>query len=301
MDVHSLLRNERAASRLTHPYATYSSTGKPICLVCQLQLKSESIWDSHLRSSQHLTRLQKYEKEQAEDDSDLQPAPAPESVNGSNPGPGIKASMPSKKRKKEDETDEEPRKRNKSQSTTPAAMPSPLSTELPSRPPSVPNSLSNSVVPSVAPGNNPTSVDEDEWAAFEKDIADETLPISEEAVISAPAMSAADIAKQTAEESYAERKARIEAEQEGEKEDAARKLEEEFDEMKEFEGRLRRLKEKRDALRARTKNTVVPDPALFGNRTDTDQNGILTSGDDDESSSDDNEDGDGWNGFRLKV
>lgn len=301
MDVRSLLRNERAARRLTHPHATYSTTGKLICLVCQLQLKSESIWNSHLRSPQHLTRLQKYEEERAANSPDLQPTLAPDFGDGVTPEPDVEASSPSKKRKKEDDQDEEPRKRNKSQGSTAAAMHSPLSTELPSRPTSVPNSLSNSITPSPARDINATTVDEDEWAAFEKDIAAETLPVYEEAVISAPAMSAADIAKQIAEESYAQRKVRLEAEQEREKEDAARKLEDEFDEMKEYEERVRRLKERRDAIRASANRTAAPPQAtLYGNGTNTDKNGIH-SGDESESSEYDEDDEDEWNGFRSKF
>src|SRR5579871_6145986 len=58
-DVRSLLRNERNARRISHPHATYSTTGTLVCLVCHIQLKSESLWNGHLRSAQHAMRLQR--------------------------------------------------------------------------------------------------------------------------------------------------------------------------------------------------------------------------------------------------
>src|SRR5271156_4092529 len=58
-DVRSLLRNERNARRISHPHATYSTTGTLVCLVCHIQLKSESLWNGHLRSTQHAMRLQR--------------------------------------------------------------------------------------------------------------------------------------------------------------------------------------------------------------------------------------------------
>lgn len=300
-DARALLRKEREARRIAHPQATYSTTGKLICLICQLQLKSESLWNSHLRSPQHLTCLQRYEEEQAS-----APAPALEVADANTPESGMEDVMPNKKRKAAHTLEEEEgtRKKNKSgtghqeflgevqmkdhQEATPRT-PSPLSTELPSRPTSVPPP------PPVLDAN--AMIDEDEWAAFEKDIAVASLPVPAEATISAPALSAADLEKQAAEESYAERKTRLEAELEGEKEDAARKLEEEFDDMKGFEERVRKLKEKRDALRANASNTAISEAIQFGNGTDTDRNGIH-SGDEDEESSDEEDD---WDGFRLKF
>jgi len=60
-------------------------------------------------------------------------------------------------------------------------------------------------------------VDEDEWAAFESDIAtaEAQVQAANDAVISAPAMSAAELTKKSAEEDYAQKKERQEAELEG--------------------------------------------------------------------------------------
>lgn len=93
-------------------------------------------------------------------------------------------------------------------------------------------------------------VNEDEWAAFEADIAAADVQIvNEDAVISAPAMTAAELAQKSMEETNAQRKERAEAELEGDKEDAARKMEEELDEMESLEQRVRKLREKREELR----------------------------------------------------
>lgn len=220
--------------------------------------------------------------------------------------------MPSKKRKmapSDDDDEEGDRKRNKNgigeqgfsdegvqmkdrqEALLQVATPSPHSTELPSRP--------NSVTPQPhASKTTVPTVDEDEWAAFEADIAVESLPIAAEATISAPALSAAELERQTAEETYAERKTRLEAELEGEKEDAARKLEDEFDEMKDFEERVRRLKEKRDALRANAVKTAAHESIKLENGADVDKNGTHNDEEEDEESSDEEDD---WDGFRLKI
>ena len=97
-------------------------------------------------------------------------------------------------------------------------------------------------------------IDEDEWAAFERDIAtppDPGLPsaLTAEATIKAAPITAAELAAQSQAEANSQSKERREAEIEGEKEDAARALEEEFDEMEGLEERVRRLRELREELR----------------------------------------------------
>lgn len=131
-----------------------------------------------------------------------------------------------------------------------------------SSPPDVP------MLPPPPPDNQPAvtvEVDEDEWAAFERDIA---VPLPEPpaiaaysaaATIQAAPMSAEELAAQ-AREGQAEHRGRREAELEAEKEDAARHLEEEFDEMEALEARARRLRERREQLRRASLSTaeVVP-------------------------------------------
>ncbi|KAL2059811.1 hypothetical protein VTL71DRAFT_10195 [Oculimacula yallundae] len=147
----------------------------------------------------------------------------------------------SKKRKASDDEGEETiRKRSKPANGIPDGFfDGPGETiEMPSRP--------------ATPSKPVAKVDEDEWAAFEADIAtaEEEVKQANNAVISAPAIMAADIVKK--EESSA-------LDLEGEKEDAARKIEEELEEMESLEARVKRLREKREELR---KRAVLPVPVL---------------------------------------
>ena len=75
-------------------------------------------------------------------------------------------------------------------------------------------------------------------------------------------MSAAELARKSAEEDYAQKKERHEAELEGDKEDAARKMEEELEEMESLEARVRRLREKREELRRRGSNVGTSMPMV---------------------------------------
>jgi hypothetical protein len=135
------------------------------------------------------------------------------------------------------------------------------------------------------------AVDEDEWAAFEADIAAAEAPTASNAIISAPALSAAELAAQSVEESNGQRKERQEAELEGDKEDAARKLEDEFEEMESLEERVRRMREKREALRLKH-----IDQSIAGLST---AQPVTTMGGD-TTEEDDEEEDDDWDGFRLK-
>ncbi|KAI1991577.1 hypothetical protein LOZ51_003864 [Ophidiomyces ophidiicola] len=98
------------------------------------------------------------------------------------------------------------------------------------------------------------SIDEDEWAAFERDVAaptrtkpPATLALHSNAVISAAPVSAAELAEREQEERDSNKKAR-EAELNGERDEATRSLEEEFDEMEQLDERVKRLKEKREEI-----------------------------------------------------
>lgn len=235
-------------------------------------------------------------------------APAPESteINGDTKpaeaavsgAPRSKESLqevPSKKRKA-DESEEPGRKRNKGVensnfSSNDAAQSTKHEIHLPSRP----------ATPSKTPPEDvavpkASAVDEDEWAAFEADIAATEAPVAEDAVISAPAMSAADLAARSREEESVQRKERLEAEMEGEKEDAARKLEVEFEEMEELEMRLQKLKEKREALRLKESNGKLVN-GIEASGTATAQ--TIATAAQEEDDSDDSEDDD-WDGFRLR-
>lgn len=97
---------------------------------------------------------------------------------------------------------------------------------------------------------------DEEWAAFEKDIA--SIPaqtsvldaLNMNAVLESAPISAAEAASKSLEAEASTQKGRRDEEIEAEKEDASRALEEEFEEMEVLEERLKKLKEKREQLRA---------------------------------------------------
>ena len=286
-DVRSLLRNERAQRRINHPQAHYSATGTLECAVCHIPLKSDvEVWNKHLKSSQHAMRAERLRI------STSKPIEQPNTRE---------VSTGSKKRKASD-GDGDSRKRTKRvldspgsffdeitgtsedastedfQATTDAPIKTtPPTTTLPSH--TVPN-------PPV-----PAQIDEDEWAAFERDIAtpppDPGLPsaLTAEATITAAPITAAELAAQSQEEANTQSKERREAETEGEKEDAARALEEEFDEMEGLEERVRRLREMREELRkkqAREREEGVKVVEEVGGRVRDEKDEVDEASDDDE-------------------
>lgn len=298
-DIRSLLRSERAQRKITHPQAAYSATGTLECTVCHIPLKSDNeVWTKHLKSTQHAMRAERLR---------LNTSKPPE------PTTTREVSNRSKKRKASND-DDDPRKRTKpvldvpggffdeiieannetdkpklaqieeaeaADTNTTAKTPTQPTTTLPSHP-----------MPTPTPA---ATIDEDEWAAFERDVA--TPPpepsisaLNASATISAAPMTAVEIAAQAREQANKQGKERREAEVEGEKEDAARALEEEFDEMEGLEERVRRLRGMREALRA--KKAAEGE----GGETETDagvKEGLGIMGGEDEESEDD-EDADGW-------
>jgi zinc finger protein 830 len=56
-DARTLLRQQRAARRINHPNATYSESGKLSCSLCHELIRSDALWDGHVRSDGHLRRL----------------------------------------------------------------------------------------------------------------------------------------------------------------------------------------------------------------------------------------------------
>ena len=145
------------------------------------------------------------------------------------------------------------------------------------------------------------SINEDEWAAFERDVA--TPPpepaarsaLVADATISAAPLTAAEVAARTKEAENAQARERREAELEGEKEDAARQLEEEFDEMEELEGRVRRLREKREELRKRREEGAVPETRVMAS-----EEVLGNEGDSADEEDNDGEDGDEWDDWGLR-
>jgi hypothetical protein len=137
-------------------------------------------------------------------------------------------------------------------------------------------------------------VDEDEWAAFEREVVAPTraapvpaaVAASSAATISAAPVTADELAAQ--QQKQKEEQARVREEDiEGEKEDAARHLEEEFEEMEQLEERVKRLKAKREELR--TQNVVESNGAAVDA-----QETSLQDGEGSEDEDDEDEDWDDW-------
>jgi zinc finger protein 830 len=236
-DVRALLRNERASRRVTHPNATYSTSGQLSCSLCYLPIKTEAMWDSHVRSAGHVnaqkqaqkaasgpsnrkrkaTEEQTHSRKKSRNDGSPEDAPEFEETDADVAGPELPA---------EDLEQQEP----EADAEATVAMP----------PPPKPTAQND--------------IDEDEWAAFERDVA--TPPpdlrpppeIVANAKIVAKPVTAEELRLQAQEAAASNRELR-EAEVEGEREDATRALEDEFDEMEALEQRVRRLREQREALR----------------------------------------------------
>ncbi|KAJ9138792.1 hypothetical protein NKR19_g7681 [Coniochaeta hoffmannii] len=168
----------------------------------------------------------------------------------------------------------------------------------------------------AAVGRNAQDIDEAEWAAFEADLLHSNtngassrpgIPAAPaDAVISAPVMTADEIAAKSAEEERERRRLTADIDLDNEKEDATRALEEEFEEMEELEARVRRLKERREALRQHqgsppvtteeSKNAAAGQ--MEGMKGTETADGAEES--DDEDDMDEDEDADDWAGFRFK-
>ncbi|KAI5255318.1 hypothetical protein E4T42_02024 [Aureobasidium subglaciale] len=281
-DVRSLLRNERVSRRINHPHANYSDSGKLLCAVCNLHIKTESLWEKHISSPQHIARLEHLR---------ANPPPAPTQT----------------KKRKAGESDDEGRKRVKAvpggfvpegffdaseegadeveegvEDVDTAPGPST---------PAITIADSQPVVPAPPPAPD---VNEDEWAAFEREMAAEqhtALPIiSASATISAAPVTAEELAAQAREEQNAKRTAR-EIEMEADNEDAALALQQEFDDMEELDERVRRLREKREALRLAKQQDTLPDaPAPI--QEPPQQDTKVTRDDKEEEDDDDDDDED---------
>jgi len=163
------------------------------------------------------------------------------------------------------------------------------------------SAASTTQTPSEAPQGGLKTVDEDEWAAFEREVVAPTRftrappAAMAAATISAAPVSAQEIIAQQRKEREELARAR-EADVEGEKEDAARLLEEEFDEMEQLEERVRRLKEKREELRKRrTEDGQALDATVESGPPDNLEG---DNRDSDESGSD--EDSGGWEDWRFR-
>ncbi|KAJ4270552.1 hypothetical protein NW762_002240 [Fusarium torreyae] len=343
-DVRSLLRQQRAARRIEHPYAAYSDAGKLLCTLCHEHIKSETLWDSHVRGEAHKTQLIKAQKAATANGRNSQQTAQKrkhddnEEAIDDRDGDVEMEDVARRKRNKTDAAEGEGDKDAKDQNLTPPRLTRRTSTtpsqgveiQIPSRPAtpahrdgssastpggqpnnltsqsataSLPSRRHSSLATDERPASTAAAVDEAEWAAFEADIAATTVPYDEDAIISAPAMTAEEAAAADAEkeEEAEKRRAQADVDLEDEKEEATRALEEEFEEMEELEARVRRLKEKREALRKRGESFSQEAGAekLKDLGKEDSATPVIEEKDEEEDDDDEDEDDD-WDGFRFR-
>ncbi|KAM0279728.1 hypothetical protein ACHAQH_004419 [Verticillium albo-atrum] len=351
-DVRSLLRQQRAARRIDHPNAAYSEAGKLLCTLCHEGIKTESLWDTHIRSSNHREKSQQQlaaqkrsavvdketngtHKRKHDSDSDgedvvIDEATARKKRSRNDMNTPARSGSESSSADVDETSRDQGTQPTKDQTLTPPTLNRRTSTTpvqggemlIPSRPatphhkdgtsstatPLGPSPLipQEANAPSERPGNAVSStattqqkVDEDEWAAFEADIAAASAPYADDAVISAPAMTAEEHAANARTEEEEREKRRLLAEEDmaDEKEEATRALETEFEEMEELEARVRKLKERREALR---KQPDVPEEGNPGpGAQEAAPINSKEEGEGDEQDEDDDEEDDDFMGFRF--
>jgi zinc finger protein 830 len=227
-DPRALLRAARKERRVTHPHASYTSTGNLLCNLCECPIKSEASWAAHLHSTGHTLRLSREQDAAIARNADV--------GNGKKRKAGGPADG--------EGSDGEERKRMKGP-------------DAPTLQNTIVGASAPAPIPAPAPAPKQSAKDaqadldalEADLAALERESRANAAIASN--TISAPALSAEDIAAQAREELSAQR-GRRDIEQEEEREEAARALEEEFAEMQTLENRVKKLREKREMLRAGT-------------------------------------------------
>lgn len=321
-DVRSLLRSERASRRIQHVHASYSTSGALVCLVCHITLKAESLWELHLKSTDHVKRLHRLRDGKLENPPE---APPPTSItNGGRKRKagseeelgqerkkakpaveGVPADFfdggrePAKPEASEDTKEERVAVQEEASGTAETQLAKPQAAGLP------PGFFDAS---SKGAASATTAVDEDEWAAFERDVA--TLPaetfvpsaLTAAATITAAPLSAAELAARSTAEASTQKELK-EAELEGEREDAARQLEDEFDQMEELEDRVRRLRAKREELRQKREGSAMMQMDTNGGRAgvvlNDDERATENAGEDEDDDDDDDVE-DEWEEWRLR-
>ncbi|KAK4107859.1 hypothetical protein N656DRAFT_784825 [Canariomyces notabilis] len=392
-DVRALLRQQRAARRIEHPHAAYSDSGKLLCTLCHEHVKTEALWDGHLKSACHRQRLQNLHKtpsdgggsngyagfvgEGSERNGDgLAPSTKRKLADsdeemGDHAGEGTARKKRSRAELKAVDTSREDvaaaaaaaKKDDVSRLAKPVTPPPARRTsgtptigveiQIPSRPATPgPSSTPMATTPIAAPlGRSPLipdepnaprqhqkaqplpaetdaqpqeadkapatapPVNEDEWAAFEAELVHGTATptnkpakpaiaaLDSDAVISAPVMTAAEIAAKSKEEEAAKRRALVDIQLEDEKEEATRALETEFEVMEELEARARKLRERREALRLQgggggTGTAVTAAGDVEKNAPVGKENAANL---DEEEEEEEEEEEDDWDGFRFRA
>ena len=291
-NVRSLLRAELSTRRISHPHASYANSKSSLlsCNVCHLIIKSESLWEGHLRSANHRKTVQ---RSQSEPHPGQQQENGTRKISGKNKrkadsidaadkgDAGDDSGLPNtgggggKKRKAEDDVEDDEdgdgRKKTKSDSTQTPAPPASRSSRAMTG--FVPASTEPAEVtaaeqtqqhqnkhhrqsPDTTPNATtptPSIINEAEYAAFEREVLPLLTPnpTSTTAVISAAPISAADLLAQKSTGTHTLTRSSREEEAEAEREDESRRMADEFEVQEAMEARVRRLRERRECIRVR--------------------------------------------------
>lgn len=241
-DVRALLAAERQSRRILHPHLTYTKNGALLCNVCDLNVKSEQLWTGHLRSQNHRRNVQNKSEPLAK--------PVKRKAAELNSVPNIDGDYDIASRKKPKPVSDE------SSPETPAEPEVSLGLqqkatdkgddEVFGQPQKEDQTTGRVEEPVTGPDQSLATINEDEWAAFERDVAPLAQADYSTATIEAAPVSTAEV-EASKQESL--RRTHNEDEAEEEKVDESRRMEEEFDYMEEMEERVKRLRDRREALR----------------------------------------------------
>ncbi|PBK75455.1 hypothetical protein ARMSODRAFT_949691 [Armillaria solidipes] len=160
-DVRALLKAKRQEARISHPLASYSSSGQLRCSACGTIVKHSSAWEGHLGSKSHRTTVARLKEEQRlkeeeeknkislgkrksadDEDMDVADEPAAKKTKSSNAPPGFPADFFS----------------------DPSLAPAPTAYEGGSDDENLPEKP-----PAAVPQNHPSGIDE-EWERFQRDV-----------------------------------------------------------------------------------------------------------------------------------
>jgi zinc finger protein 830 len=306
-DVRALLAAERQSRRISHPYLTYTKSGQLLCNVCQLNVKSETLWEGHLKSANHKKKVRA-----AQDASSRSLKRKLEDVEEGDEDAASKEEETTRNLKK-------PKSRAVSLvengqvqdvGAVPGIMIEPADQSRNLKESS--NTTAMNVIQPEGPSQTtlpqPSSVDEDEWAAFEREVA----PLAQNrpetnytnlgtsgAVITAAPVTAEELARRKDEE----RRKQQEIDAEAEKEEEDDRVLQDVEIMEDLAEKVRKLKERREALRMLGKDSGGgdvgdgPDAESIESRVQ----GIAEGGeqgkkdqDQEEDDSDDDDDVDDW-------
>ncbi len=248
-DVRALLAAERQSRRISHPYLTYTKSGQVLCNVCQLNVKSETLWEGHLRSANHKRNAQAVQetstkrlKRKLDDVEEAEEAGAQAGAEVSRDLKKPKSRAVSLQEEGNDVSGEVAMADEVERPPLPlrAGEVQEVAVEVPA---SVPE---HEPLPHDPASSNPVhAVDEDEWAAFEREVAPLAQADYSTATISAAPVTAEELARQKEEDRRKQQANEAEADRE---EEEGRALEE-VEIMEDLEKRVKRLREKREALR----------------------------------------------------